>query len=100
MYFSAPAPAEDLPTLPGKLVASVECATPVMVGEFEGPEGQAWAMVVNLSLRESAKPKMAWAGTANMPPQVMSPADGSMSPLDLDHTIWLAAGQGALIRVR
>jgi hypothetical protein len=99
VYFTSPAPVDNLPPLPGKRVASVECPTPIMVGEFDGPEGQGWVMLVNLSLRDSAKPKVAWAGTGSAP-QVMSPADGSMSPMDADNTIWLTAGQGALIRVR
>jgi hypothetical protein len=30
----------------------------------------------------------------------MSPADGSMSPIEADNSTWLTAGQGALIRVR
>jgi hypothetical protein len=99
VYFTSPAPVENLPALPGKLVTSVECATPVMVGEFDGPEGQTWVMLVNLSLRESAKPKVTWAG-AGAAPQVMSPSDASMAPMDADNTIWLPAGQGALIRVK
>jgi hypothetical protein len=99
--FTHPAPVGGLPELPGKLVQGVDCKTPVMVGEFAGPDdGEQWVMVVNLSLAESAKPKITFTDSASAHPQMMSPADGSMSPIEADNSTWLTAGQGALIRVR
>jgi hypothetical protein len=103
VYFTDPAPVDGLPKLPGKIVQGVECKTPVMVGEFAGPgEGEQWVIVVNLSLAESAKPKLTFAAAAaaEARPQMMSPADGSMSPIEPDNSTWLTAGQGALIRMR
>ena len=55
VFFSAPAPVDDLPLLPGKLVEAVACPTPVMVGEFKHANGEAYVMIVNLSLERSAK---------------------------------------------
>lgn len=100
VYFSDPAPVEGLPKLPGKIVHGVGCRTPVMVGEFDGPGDEQWVIVVNLSLAESAKPKLTFTDSASAHPQMMSPADGSMSPIEADNSTWLTAGQGALIRVR
>jgi hypothetical protein len=101
VYFTHPAPVDGLPDLPGKIVQSVECKTPVMVGEFAGPgEGEEWVMIVNLSLAESAKPKITVTDSASAHPQMMSTADGSLSPIEADNSTWLTAGQGALIRVR
>ena len=102
VYFTRPAPVEGLPELPGKIVQGVECKTPVMVGEFAGPVDEQWVMVVNLSLAESAKPKITFADStaAAAHPQLMSVSDGSMSPIEADNSTWLTAGQGALIRVR
>jgi hypothetical protein len=54
VYFTRPAPVSGLPLLPGKMVRSVTSPTAVMVGELSGG-GRRFAMVVNLSLRRSAK---------------------------------------------
>ncbi|MGZ4971596.1 MAG: hypothetical protein ACXWDN_02465, partial [Limisphaerales bacterium] len=48
VFFTKPAPIENLPALPGKLIESISSATPVMVGEFKGLHGESYAMVVNL----------------------------------------------------
>jgi hypothetical protein len=101
VYFTSPTPVDGLPELPGKIIKAVECKAPVMVGEFAGPgEGEQWVMIVNRSLAESAKPKLTFTDAATARPQMMSPADGSMSPIETDNSTWLTAGQGALIRVR
>jgi hypothetical protein len=54
VYFTRPLPADGLPELPGKWIASAECSSPVMIGEFEDPAGRRYAMVVNLSLEKDA----------------------------------------------
>jgi hypothetical protein len=101
VYFTHPAPVGGLAELPGKVVQGVECKTPIMVGEFAGTaDGEQWVMVVNLSLADSAKPKLTFTGAGAPHPHMLSPADGSMSPIEADNSTWLTAGQGALIRVR
>jgi hypothetical protein len=101
VYFTDPTPVDGVPKLPGKIVQGVECKTPVMVGEFAGAgDGEQWVIIVNLSLADSVKPKIAFTDSASAHPQMMSPADGSMSPIEADNSTWLTAGQGALIRVR
>ena len=55
VFFSTPTPADNLPMLPGQLIASATCATPLMLGEFRGPKNESYVMVVNLSLESSAK---------------------------------------------
>ncbi len=42
VFFSAPAPVDNLPLLPGALVEAVSCPTPVMVGEFTHSNGDAY----------------------------------------------------------
>lgn len=55
VYFTPPAPADGLPSLPGGFVRSIESRAPVMVGEFADATGKRYALVVNLSLKHSAK---------------------------------------------
>ncbi len=55
IYFTAPPPAQESPLLPEKIIEYVTSTTPVMVGEFSGPADPTYAMLVNLSLQQSAK---------------------------------------------
>ena len=97
VYFTSPPPVKSLPALPGQLVAELTSGTPVMVGEFSGPAGEKWVMLVNLSLERTTqlkfKPRGTYAGMRSV-----SPVDGSLSPVEGDHSIWLTAGQGVLIK--
>ena len=99
IFFSAPAPADGLPLLPGKLVEGVACSTPVMVGEFRHANGQAFVMIVNLSLERSArftfKTRQPCAAI-----QVVSAMDGSLTPFETKEGLWLVAGQGALLSLQ
>ena len=96
VYFTKPAPFDDAPPLPGKIVASVESPTAVMVGEFGGDGDEKYVMVVNLSLEKSAK-LMVKLRSGNA--EVISSVDGSATPQAAEG-LWLAAGQGMLLRVR
>jgi hypothetical protein len=98
VFFTVPTPVENLPLLPGNLVEAVTCATPVMVGEFRHVNGQAYVMVVNLSLEKSAKFTLATRQPRNAI-QVVSAMDGSLSPLPKDG-LWLVAGQGVLLALQ
>jgi hypothetical protein len=95
VYFTAPAPVENLPLLPGNIVEAVTCPNAVMVGEFKHTNGQAFAMVVNLSLEKSARFTLSTRDTYKSI-QVVSTTDGSLSPLPKEG-LWLVAGQGALL---
>jgi hypothetical protein len=96
VYFSAPPPAAGLPRLPGKLVTSVRSPTAVMIGEFAGGQDERYAMVVNLSLARSAK---VIVRTQAESVRRVSPVDRSLSPLGGDGSLWLPAGQGALLKL-
>jgi hypothetical protein len=96
VFFSAPAPVDGLPLLPGELVQSVTCTNPVMVGEFRHENEDRYAMVVNLSLERSAKITLQLKDT-NQSIQVVSAVDGGLSGLEPNGEIWLVAGQGALL---
>lgn len=96
VFFSAPAPVEGLPLLPGKLVEAVSCTMPVMVGEFRHANGQPYVMVVNLSLEQSAKFALTIAHPRG-PIRVVSAVDDSLSVFDQKNGLWLTAGQGALL---
>lgn len=98
VFFSAPAPVEDLPLLPGKLVGAVMCSTPVMVGEFIHANGDAYVMVVNLSLERSAKFLLKTTPMRETI-QIVSAVDGSLSTFDQKAGLWLVAGQGALLKL-
>jgi len=96
VFFSAPAPVEGLPLLPGRLVEAISCATPVMVGEFRHANGQPYVMVVNLSLEQSAKFALAITHPRGAI-SVVSAVDGSLSAFDQKNGLWLTAGQGVLL---
>jgi hypothetical protein len=98
VYFTAPAPVEGLPMMHGKLIESATADAPLMIGEFESGDGEHYAMIVNLSLEHSTKVKSIKAGSESTL-QYLSPADGSLLPLDPDNSVWLTAGQGALIKL-
>jgi hypothetical protein len=117
VYFTAP-PAPGLATLPGKFVQSVQSATPMMIGEFtdSAGEGARYAMVVNLSLTQSARFAITLAGAApaastapTRPTKLaapdesrlrcVSPADGSSIAMEPGNAWWLTAGQGVLIEL-
>jgi hypothetical protein len=55
VYFTDPDIDPSLPLLPGKVINSVECKQPLMIGEFESQNGNKYVMVVNLSLEKSAR---------------------------------------------
>jgi hypothetical protein len=98
VFFSAPAPVAGLPSLPGGLVESVTCASPVMVGEFTHADGHAYAMVVNLSLERSARFTLKTRQACETI-QLVSSVDGSLSVFNQPDGLWLTAGQGALLRL-
>ncbi|HTL30321.1 MAG TPA: hypothetical protein VL282_13905 [Tepidisphaeraceae bacterium] len=96
VYFTSPAPAQGLPALPGKLVQAVKCETPLMIGEFSGPGGEKYAMIVNLSLQKSGKVFL----TKNEAEGYVSPVDHSLIKFDKDGGFWLTPGQGALVKLK
>ncbi|MHB9028207.1 MAG: hypothetical protein ACYC9O_05520 [Candidatus Latescibacterota bacterium] len=96
VYFSAPAPVDSLPLLPGEIVESVGCETPVMVGEFTAKDGSRYIMAVNCSLERSVK--CAVKLRKPVPLRLMSPADGALLEVPKDG-FWLVAGQGALLKL-
>jgi hypothetical protein len=96
VFFSAPAPADNLPSLPGELVASVRSSTPVMIGEFKHQDGRRYVMVVNLSLENTTHLQLTMRQSAQ-PVSLVSTMDGSLSPMGSPCDLWLPAGQGALL---
>jgi hypothetical protein len=96
VYFSKPVLGEGLRALPGALVKSVRSPTGVMVGEFSGEKGERYAMVVNLSLTRSAKIVVR---TPSKTVRHISPVDRSATRLPSDGSLWLPAGQGALLKL-
>lgn len=98
VFFSAPLPVPGLPPLPGRVIASVESEVPLMVGEFTGSDGADFAMVVNLSLKRSAKFRIKTAAAAKGI-DIVSAEDGRLVPMDNEAGAWLVAGQGLLLRL-
>jgi frataxin-like iron-binding protein CyaY len=67
-----------------------------MVGEFRHTNGDAYVMIVNLSLERSAK----FTLTTRQPGdsiRIVSAVDGSLSAFDTKNGLWIVAGQGALL---
>ncbi|MFO0788301.1 MAG: hypothetical protein U0805_02520 [Pirellulales bacterium] len=97
VYFTAPAPLDGGPRLPGKLVTKLEADSPLMIGEFAS-RGDAvdHLVVVNLSLDRTAKMQLKDLGSADGVEEY-SPEDGHLSKCSGD--LYLAAGQGVLLKV-
>ena len=97
VFFTSPAPAKNLPALPGRLIESIVADSPVMVAEFSSRNGVDYVMLVNLNLASSSKLTIKpHQPSAKM--ESISPVDASASPLANDNAIWLTAGQGVLLR--
>lgn len=66
----------------------------LLVGEFEGPEGQPFALVANKSLRHSTTFRLKF----KQPGQIrhLNSYTGTLAPWDSEDD-WLAAGQGMLL---
>ncbi len=96
VFFSAPAPAPNLPLLPGTVVKSVTCAAPLMIGEFKDPGGKPYAMIVNLALERSAKFNLRTTQSGKAL-NIVSAMDGNLCPFDPTEGYWLTAGQGVLL---
>jgi hypothetical protein len=118
VYFTADDPPGELPRLPGRVVREVGVDTPAMVGEFRSENEVDYAMVVNLSLRESVRLFIETEKDYRTR-QAFSPASGELIALDADNSLqmegsfkqrtapgggeyrnglWLAAGQGVLLK--
>jgi hypothetical protein len=69
----------------------------LMVGEFEGPGGVPYVMVVNKSLREATAFNVKLKGGTEL--EIVSPYDGVIRPVGGEDW-WLAPGQGALLRLK
>jgi hypothetical protein len=96
VYFTAPTPAAGLPRLPGTLIRSISAPVPTMVGELAGSGSEKYALVVNLSLKRSAKFVV---NARSDRVRVVSPVDRSLAPLAAGSSLWLPAGQGALLKL-
>jgi hypothetical protein len=94
VYFTATPLTAGLPRLPGGVVDSVGVASAVMVGEFAGSGRDRYAMVVNLDLTRSVRLEVTARGRSV---SRVSPVDRSLEPLPRDGSLWLPAGQGALL---
>jgi hypothetical protein len=97
VYFTAPAPLDKAPVLPGKLVTKLEADSPLMIGEFAS-RGDAvdHVMLVNLSLERTAKvqlEELRSLGTL----EEYSPQDGHLAKCGAD--IYLPSGQGVLLKL-
>lgn len=109
VFYTELAPANGLPTLPGRLIDRVESRTsikgfsdakpPIMVGEFEGKDGSSYVMLVNLSLEKSAN-FIIHTRKEYAKKQVISAVDGTAEPLDETNGHWLVPGQGVLIALK
>jgi hypothetical protein len=97
VFFSSPAPVSTLPLLPGDLVETATCDRPLMIGEFKHADGQRYLMVVNLSLESSAKFNLQIKGAKAL--HIISAVDSNLSSFDQKNGLWVAAGQGVLLKV-
>jgi len=98
VFFTSPSPVPGLPLLPGSLVETVTCDTPVMVGEFKHRDGDMYVAVVNLSLERSARTVLKTRPTYEIS-ELVSAVSGKLEPSDGKDGMWLASGQGVLIKL-
>lgn len=98
VFFTDPPPAPGLGILPGDIVRSVESDSSIMVGEFRAEDGEAYVMIVNLSLEKSVNVKIKTQKEFEHV-QIISSVDGRASAYDREKGHWLTAGHGVLIRM-
>ena len=99
IYFTEPVPAAGLPTLPGRVVATLTSSTPMMLGEFSSADGNDYVMLVNLSLERSANFSLVAKNRSDSLEEV-STLDGALRPFTAGKDgFWLTAGQGLLVRL-
>ena len=99
VYFTAPLPAPEVPRLPGKWIREAACVTPLMIGEFTGSDASAYAMIVNLSLTQTAAFTLKLQDVPG-DVQIVSSVDGALALIAADHSYWLTAGQGVLLKLQ
>ena len=98
VYFTQPAD-PSLKTLPGEIIAALRSVTPIMVGEFAHREdGSRYVMLVNCGPAQTTEISIAQHAPGYTLSQV-SPVDGSLIPVNLGDLLWLAAGQGVLLKL-
>ncbi len=97
VFFTKPAPVDTLPSLPGKVIDSISSPTPVMIGEFKGASGESYAMVVNLSIGNTAQLKIKAIDGKSF--SLISASDQSTSNYDKENGLFLNAGQGMLLKI-
>ena len=97
VYFTAPAPLDNGPKLPGKLVRKLDADAPIMIGEFASPSGDIdHVVLVNLSLERTAKLSLRDFSTRGAL-EMYSPEDGHLAVCEAD--LYLPAGQGVLLKL-
>jgi hypothetical protein len=97
VYFTAPAPLDNGPALPGKLVTKLEADAPLMIGEFASKNDAVdHVVLVNLSLERTAKVQLKDLQSLGKLEEY-SPQDGHLAKCGAD--IYLPAGQGVLLKV-
>jgi hypothetical protein len=99
IYFTDPVPAAGLPTLPGRVVATITSSAPMMLGEFTSVQEDDYFMLVNLSLERSASFSLVTKKPSDSLEEV-STIDGKFRPFTPGKDgFWLTAGQGLLVKV-
>ncbi len=92
---NAPLPAVPPPSLK---VRSMAQPAPLMVGEFRDAAGADYAMIVNLSLEQTARITLDLAD-GGAPEASLSTEDGTWIPHDEAPLRWLTPGEGRLLRL-
>ena len=97
VYFTMPAPLDNPPTLPGKLVEKLAADRPLMIGEFAS-HGQSvdHFVVVNLSLEQTTTVHLKDVHSLGVL-EAYSPEDGHLAQCEAD--LDLPAGQGAVLKM-
>lgn len=97
VYFTEPAPLDNRPKLPGKIVNRLDADAPLMIGEFASHADDVdHVAIVNLSLERTAKINLI-SLSANRQLDEYSPTDGHLSKCN--EPLYLPAGQGVLLKV-
>jgi hypothetical protein len=97
VYFTAPAPLDSAPALPGKLVEKLNADGPIMIGEFASDGGAVdHVVLVNVSLERTVAVELNELLSKNAF-ESYSPEDGHLTKCDAK--LYLAAGQGILLKL-
>ena len=96
-HFASKPPAGCHPATTDDLLSGINDPEHFMAGDFTHADGSRWVMIVNTDLKKSHPCQPSYR-TPPKKAEMLSPYHGNLTPFEGEQ-IWLAAGQGVLLKL-